>query len=312
MLVAPAAVASASVLQQLTDMVESMRNANFEGVYVHVRGDVIETMEVVHINDGRHEFERLTSLTGEKREILRDDNTCRCTWPDQRTVIKGYFPGAHAKISVERFSNPGLLQENYQIVSAGFDRVAGRDCKLIALVPKDALRYGYKLCVDQDHGLILRLSVFNEEGVAVEHNFFTTLTIYDEPLPVGAYASRVDNDDFEVVRGEIASRGETAAAPTWKIDPLPKGYELKNYLHRVNPVTQNQFEHYVYTDGLATISVFIEQVGEDEHPLPKMRMSHAMNTQTRFVDGYRVTVIGEAPQRVVELFCQNARPISGH
>jgi len=312
MLVAPAAVASASVLQQLTDMVESMRNTNFEGVYVHVRGDVIETMEVVHASDGRHEFERLTSLTGEKREVLRDDDTCRCTWPDQRMVIKGYFPGARAKISAERFSNPGLLQENYQIVSAGYDRVAGRDCKLIALVPKDALRYGYKLCVDQDHSLMLRMSVFNEEGVAVEHNFFTALTVYDEPLPVSAYASRIDADDFDVVGGEITSRGETTAPPTWKIDPLPKGYELKNYLHRVNPVTQNQFEHYAYTDGLSTISVFVEQVGEGEHPLPKMRMSHAMNIQTRFVDGYRVTVIGEAPQRVVELFCKNARPISDH
>jgi len=227
-------------------------------------------------------------------------------------VIKGYFPGARAKISAERFSNPGLLQENYQIVSAGYDRVAGRDCRLIALVPKDALRYGYKLCLDQDHGLMLRMSVFNEEGVVVEHNFFTTLTVYDEPLPVSAYASRIDTDDFDVVGGEMAFRSETTEPPTWTIDPLPKGYELKDYLQRVNPVTQNQFEHYAYTDGLSTVSVFVEKVGEVEHPLPKMRMSHAMNTQTRFVDGYRVTVIGEAPQRVVELFCQNARPISGY
>jgi len=306
--------------ERLNKMVEAMRAANFEGVYVHVRAETIETMEVVHASDGQHEFERLTSLTGEPREVIRDDDTCRCTWPDRRTVVEGHFPGARAKISAERFSNPGLLRENYRIMPAGTDRIAGRVCDLIALVPRDALRYGYKLCVDQKRDMMLRMSVFNEEGLAVEHNFFTALTVHDEPLLSTAWASRLDASGFDVVQagsGNLASAGSDEKAGRlssgWSIDPLPPGYVLKDQVRRTNPVTLNAFEHYAYTDGLSTISVFVERMAEGERSIaPRMRMSHAVNTQTRQVGDYRVTVIGEAPQKVVEMFCENARPLTDH
>lgn len=297
--------------ERLEGMVKAMRESNFEGVYVHVRSENIETMEVIHAFDGDHEIERLTALNGEIREVIRDDETCRCTWPNQETVVEGRFPGARARISAERFSNPELLEENYRIIAAGRDRVAGRACDLIALIPKDALRYGYKLCIDSERELMLRMSVFNETGMAVEHNFFTELQISDRPLAEQARHSRFEAEGYEVVHSGAADpQAELADAQEapWAMAPLPTGYVLKEHVRRTNPVTGNPFDHYAFTDGLSTISVFVERAEGQAVENPRLRMSHAVNTLTRTMGDHRVTVIGEAPQRVVEMFCESVQP----
>ncbi|MFP4155066.1 MAG: MucB/RseB C-terminal domain-containing protein [Halothiobacillaceae bacterium] len=319
LLVLSPAHAEEGARERIERMVEAMRESNFEGVYVHVRSESIESMEVVHAFDGDHEIERLTALNGEIREVIRDDDTCRCTWPNQKTVVEGRFPGARARISAERFSKPELLQENYRIMSVGRDRVAGRYCDLIALVPKDDLRFGYKLCIDSEHDLMLRMSVFDESGMAVEHNFFTRLEVSDQLLDAQARASRFDTEGFEIVRSGAANPHEAAesndeelaaSAPQWAIDPLPTGYVLKEHVRRSNPVTGNAFEHYAFTDGLSTISVFVEPAEGQSIENPRLRMSHAVHTQTRTVGDHRVTVIGEAPQQVVEMFCESVRPVT--
>jgi len=59
-------------------------------------------------------------------------------------------------------------------------------------------------------------------------------------------------------------------------------------------------EHLVYTDGLASVSVFIEHLeASGEHQEGTSRMG-AVNAFGTMVDSFQVTVVGEVPEATVE------------
>jgi sigma-E factor negative regulatory protein RseB len=57
--------------------------------------------------------------------------------------------------------------------------------------------------------------------------------------------------------------------------------------------------HLVLTDGLTTISVFIEP-GRAGGDTDRHVQKGSVNIYTKVVDGYRVTVVGEAPAVTVQ------------
>jgi len=78
-----------SPLTLLDSMADAMETLNYSGEYIHVVGGTIESMRIVHASTERGEFERLTSLNGEAREVFRSDEILTCIWPGSRSVIVG-------------------------------------------------------------------------------------------------------------------------------------------------------------------------------------------------------------------------------
>lgn len=301
----------------LDQMVRAMHTTSYEGVFVHVREDGFDTMRIVHGYDDAGEHERLWSLNGLRREVLRENDRCTCTWPDSQTVVSGYFPGARARLSADRFKQPAMLAENYELRLLGRERVADRACQELALVPRDALRFGYKLCVDVANDLMLRMSVFDEQGRAVEHNFFTALSVPEAPIPRENFVSCVDAQGFKhletAVAPEAADKARTQPLDHWYIPNPPPGYRLRHGVERRNPESGQPFEHYAYTDGLSMISVFVERRGDgdsllQESKVQSLRPGQAMRMQSRDDGPYRITVIGEAPSEVIRQFLAGMKP----
>ena len=73
---------------------------------------------------------------------------------------------------------------------------------------------------------------------------------------------------------------------------------------------RGQAMHMVFTDGLATISVFIEPVGDGSAIGLGPVSSGAINIYKRTVDGHLVTTLGEAPERAVRRIGDNIRPVT--
>ncbi len=61
----------------LAQMSDAVRTQNYEGVVVYRTGDQLETMRVIHRFADGQEDERLISLTGDAREIVRRDGERR-------------------------------------------------------------------------------------------------------------------------------------------------------------------------------------------------------------------------------------------
>ncbi|MEQ8663969.1 MAG: sigma-E factor regulatory protein RseB domain-containing protein, partial [Gammaproteobacteria bacterium] len=69
----------------LEDMHDATRHLNYDGVFVYQRGAQLDTMRLVHRYHDDVEQERLISLSGPAREVIRDGTlvnwTCSSTRP---------------------------------------------------------------------------------------------------------------------------------------------------------------------------------------------------------------------------------------
>ena len=59
-------------------------------------------------------------------------------------------------------------------------------------------------------------------------------------------------------------------------------------------------QHLVYTDGLASLSVFIERLSSATERLEGHSSMGAMNAYGRVLGDFQVTVVGEVPSITVE------------
>ena len=129
-------------------MVAATSALNYRGVFVYQRGGQIDSMRILHRLDGDTEVERLVSLSGPPREVIRKGDQVQCFFPEGREVMV-------EKIVPKDFFTFGLdasvdeIAEHYQLRLAGPARIAGRDGSVISIVPIDSDRYAYQLVVDK-------------------------------------------------------------------------------------------------------------------------------------------------------------------
>ncbi|MBI3041537.1 MAG: MucB/RseB C-terminal domain-containing protein [Betaproteobacteria bacterium] len=284
-------------LAWLKKMASASRQLNYSGTFVYRHLDRTETSRVVHyVNAAGGEFEKMETLDGPAREVIRTNDEVTCYLPAAKTVLiekrgKRRFPSLLPEPLVG-------VSENYTVRLAGTDRVAGNECQTIVLTPKDALRYGHHFCADVASGLPLRARSFNEKNEPLESFAFTELKIgisFNRDKVRSRYAAKsrdwkIDSSAFSIA--------EAPADTGWVLTQRPAGFRKLTELKRSFAGRAAKVSHIVYSDGFAAVSVFIE-------PLPRARLAPnlwhqgAVNIFVRPVSDYMVTVLGEAPAATV-------------
>ena len=290
----------------IASMVDAMAHGTYGGRFIHMRGDQLDLMRVVHRYVDGQRVELMVAENGEVREIRRLGDRCACVWPEREQVMLGDYPNINSRLSGERFESVDQLSANYRLIDLGDSRVAGRACHLMAVVPRDALRYGYKLCIGKSTPLLLRMSIYDESGRPIEHNQFTQIEriesarlAFQDELTAGlkdAY-ERVEMGGEPVEQAPIRQQ-------RWVVDPMPAGFDVRSRGWRRNPVTGQYFEHIVVSDGLATASVFVEKRDGDA-ARQVTRTDQGMAMAARSVDSVRITAIGDVPAATVERLVEN-------
>lgn len=289
----------------LAKMEEAARTLNYEGVFVYHHGNMVQTLRIVHrVEDGKAQ-ERLVSLSGAPREIIRTDDEVRCYLPDENSVMiehrradnKG-FP----RILPQRLED---LDKHYVIELARTGRVADRDVQRVVVRPRDAYRYGYHLWADQATGLLLRADLVDHQDRMVEQFVFTSIRP-GISIPESDLKPRFRNKNSVWYRGE---EGHGDERQSWEAAQVPPGFTLQNYLTRRTPSRQKSVEHLVYSDGLAAVSVFVEKAEKDgQSPATGPNRMGALHAYVKVVDGQRVTVVGEVPAVTVGMIGDSVRP----
>jgi len=281
----------------LKKMASASRRLNYSGTFVYQHSGQNETSRIVHfVNPAGGEFEKLETLDGPAREVIRTNDQVTCYLPDTKTVLI-------EKRSTRRF--PALLPEqlsgvadNYVVSVTGMDRVAGYDCRVVLLEPKDKLRYGHQFCAEAGSGLPLRSRTLSEKKQLLEAFAFTELKIggsFSRDQVRSRYAAR--SKEWKVDHSALAIT-DVPADTGWSLTRQPTGFKKLTELKRSIAGRAGMVSHIVYSDGLAAVSVFIE-------PLPKARparsLSHqgAVNIYIRPIADHMVTVLGEAPAATV-------------
>lgn len=299
----PVLGADSSPSEHLQRMGVAMRSIAYEGVFVYSQGDRSESLRVVHdVVDGESR-ERVTALTGGALEIIRHGDEIACLMPDQGRAVIGHQP---------RGLLPGALVDGlagalayYRVVAGGQARVAGRDVRGIRLEPVDRYRHGFHLWIDREHDLLLRSDLVAHSGEILERVMFTALDVGEA---VEQERFRYSLDEFDRVDEVMPISGDAeVAASELAVEPgVPPGFRLI----AVDTAGEDSGrQHAVYSDGMTTVSLFIDaDVGAR---LPAAGGTSALTMRSTETQGYRVTALGAVPAATLEYMLAGANGRAG-
>jgi sigma-E factor negative regulatory protein RseB len=311
---APAAYA-ADPAAFLVRIGEAARNSNYQGVIVYRGDDMLESMRVTHRFKEGTEHERVQSLNGDLREILKENNRVICLLPKDRKLTmnlptpKALFPA----LSPERLQQ---ISQVYQFKDLGTARVAGRNCQGLAIAPRDQFRYGYEIWADEQSAVPLKVSLIGRHGEVLEQMMFTEID-FPANIPDSAFQPQITPGEPRRVVQMIENPPlpqPGAAIPTgaavMKLDRMPPGYKVAFRELRPLPGGQGMVEHLVLSDGLSAISVFSARKAAPAQTAQAQSVSQmgTVHAYRRMVGSFHVTVVGEAPQETVRMIGDGAKP----
>ncbi len=295
---APLAAADGDAMTWLQRIHAATHKLNYTGTFVYRSGDQAETSRIVHVV-GRHGArERLETLDGEPREIVRSGDEVICYLPGSETVKIDRQNGS-AQFPSLLSSNLKEIRENYELTKAGIDRVAGYECQVLVLEPKDKLRYGHRLWADVSTGMLLKSETFNSKNEPMERFAFTQIDIGGK-IAKEQLRSRLSAKERDWRKENSAAVSASLAASGWSIRPELPGFKKVTEMKRTQGGS-TQVGHVVYSDGLAAVSVFIEPLAnKTSMPLPGLSQHGAINIYSRQIADHLVTVVGETPAESVK------------
>lgn len=290
-------------LQRMTDALATL---NYDGLFTHTAGQQSETMRIVHRVDGGRSVERLVSLDGSGREIVRTAEEVHFYMPDRRVVLVEQRTDEGSLLRALPAPGP-KLDELYTLDLRKGNKLLGREVRVLDILPRDAYRYGYRLWLDEATAMPLRSEVLNGEGKTVEAMHFTRLEVRDR-IGDGELEPAVDATGYQWLRAGKRTDPREANVG-WRPRKVPPGFRLVATRIQVVPGVPVPVQHLIFSDGFASVSVFIEP-GAATGPAPpestRVGSANAFSTQVR---GHVVTAIGEVPAATVRDFATSVAPV---
>jgi sigma-E factor negative regulatory protein RseB len=296
-LMVTARVSAQEARSWLDRMNRAVEELNYEGTFVHLLGGTAETLHIIHRNDHGRIGERIVSLDGAGREIIRQQDEVRCILPDRRIVLlepaKEYNPLASALPSYS-----ADLEPHYSLKLYASARVANRPTQIMQIKPRDEFRYGYMLWLDRDTAMPLKSELTDEKGAIIEQILFTDISLRDS-IPASALDATIDTSGFVWLKPPESQTEPQGGDVPWRASKVPGGFRLSAATQSSIAGSEYPVGHLVYSDGLATVSVFIEdpktktEVGEG---FSNVGSTNAFSLTLR---GRKVTAVGEVPRRTV-------------
>lgn len=293
----------------LERMSEALAARNYDGLFTHATGRQVETMRIVHrVKDGKT-YERLVSLDGSGREIVRTRDEVHAYLPDRRVVL--VEPRGDEGSLLKALPTPGpKLDKYYDLSVSKGSRLLGREVAVVDVRPRDIYRYGYRLWLDQETAMPLQTVVADGEGNPIEHIRFTQLQVKDK-IPARDIEPTVDASGFQWIRTgrKLAAMPQLPANGGWRPLRVPPGFRLVASRLQSIPGSPMPAQHLIFSDGIAAISIFIEPSAPSGPRPPESSTMGSANAYTTSVKGHVVTAIGEVPAATVREIANSVAPV---
>jgi len=305
-LLLPAVVCADNSLVEkwLQKMHKAAHMMNYDGKFIYQQDKELSLMRIIHAVDKEGEYERLISLDDVGREVIRSKGMVTCILPDSKTVVveKGrpaqQFPPAFP-MRIEH------LENQYRFILEHKERIAGRVAQKIVIAPVDRYRYGHRLWVDNDTGLLLKTHLMDEKGKLLEQFMFTEITFLDA-VPEQLLKPQIAGKQYTWYEAKQDKNNpkETRMENGWKVIKLPAGFnndmKRKHYMPNETAV-----RHMVYSDGLASVSIFIEIHKGNSPNLVGASNMGAVNAFGRVFNKHHITAVGEVPRATVKMMTES-------
>jgi sigma-E factor negative regulatory protein RseB len=297
-------VAQDSPRSLLDRMSHSFRELNYQGSFSFEQGGSMQSLRIAHAVIDGEEYERLQYMDGDKREIIRRGHALNCVHPGHH-LLRFYEQQQNLRFSPV---NEAGIGEFYQFVLAGQGRVAGRDVDNLLISPKDSHRFGYRLSLDKESGLLLRTELIGRNNEVLERFQFADIII-GEPLDKAFFDGAEYSYHAEHIAPTEDKPVQIVAERSWQLKWLPRGF---------TPVVANRKvlndDMATFTDGLTVFSVFLERNVDAQSLARGAEGSAQKGATTAYTRAlllanhpHRVTVVGEIPARTAQLIAQSVQ-----
>lgn len=309
----PALYAQTGEAQELQSTLRKTQAAaqklNYSGTFIYQQANQIRTSRIFHVLDSHGELEKLEILDGKPREYLRRNDEVSCYLPESKTVQ------VEKNVTQEVFpalltNNLGSLPDSYSIKKTELSRVAGLACQTLSLEPKDALRYGYRLCLETTSGLLLRAQTVNAKQEVIEQIAFTQVLI-GEVDKTHLKPSFPNTAQWQLENLTVQANINSG----WTVKSLPAGFKKTREMRRLIPLSAaaiaanaatikaeaakpHQVIQMIFSDGISSISVFIEPDAGNRSE--GNLQQGAMTIMGKRQADYWLTVVGEVPLAAIK------------
>ncbi len=286
----------------LERMQKSAVELNYRGTFMYSRGEMMSSMRVIHRFADGAEHERLTQLDGEMGEIIRHGSDLVCVFPGNRVVRleKNQF----ANSVVKAFANFMPDHTYYELRVSNGQRLVDRTSVRLDIKARDKHRYSYVLWLDKATGLLLRSSLLSEQGNELERFQFANIE-FPEVIAAEEIQPVVGG---ELIKHEVIPTGKKdsqwPSEMMWRVDWVPPGFAPTSEPGASAANTM------LYSDGLATYSIFIEMVDE-MMPEGASMMGATVAYAKKLSAGahqYAVTVVGDIPPMTAMMVAESVKP----
>lgn len=285
----------------LQNMTTAAKELNYEGVFAYQAGKNLQSIRIYHRSDARGERERMISLNGAAREVIRTNDMVTCINPEGKKVNVSRRPlGRGFPSDLPRRLTSATPY--YKVELGEMDRVAGRKARELRITPVDNYRYGYRLWVDSETYLLLKSQLISDNGKVIEAFEFSTVNT-DIHIPDHKLEPQMAGEEMTWHRVEPEKPIDAAKQSelsSWSVDWLPDGFALVALQTRLRSSTGAHVEQRVFSDGLSSVSVFIEKIHAHHMHLHGGSHMGAINAFGTTLHSHFVTIVGEVPASTVE------------
>lgn len=300
----------AAAWEWLQRMNTAVRMTNYAGSAVLNSGGRSETLQVVHRYQDGVESERVTSLSGELREVLRGDGIVRVGLPERGIQIIEEDPGRGLLPTLGESARDSLAQHYNVWLHTKRGRVAGRTTRELRIEARDQWRWGYRIQIDADNAMPLHLEVRNADQMVLEKIEFVTVE-FPDMLSDSLMQAQIDLSELELVRaGDATKKHSMDLLGAWQIVEPPPGFRLTSRTWAQIPGGSEAVAHWVYSDGLASVSIYASPVHRDAKVPDAGVSSGAVSTVRKMSGSVLVTAMGEVPMQTVKRFGESLQEIS--
>ena len=281
--------------QMLEKTAFAARALNYSGQFVYQNGSQSRVVEITHMNRDGREMTRNVVLDDKSREVYSQGSDIVILQQKNQKVM----------IEKRRGQNlfPAMLPTDLQLIKSTYsarlgamEMVAGRSAQVIELMPKDAYRYSYKIWSDAEFGLLLKMTLLNSKNETLEQIYFNQLSMLNLQDP-NWFQPKIEVNKNYVMED---SPPVTRVTEDWIVAQLPAGYRKIDQVQRMVPGKPALMNQIIFSDGIASVSLFIEPLSKGMRPKMGHMLVGSTNICANVIDGHQVMVVGEVPAATVE------------
>lgn len=277
-----------------------MQTQDYHGTVAFFKSGRLDIMKYFHVTEKGVEQERLLSINSPMREVIRQGGKVSCVFKDSKKVVINHQPVSDSFI-IDLPSDYSDVSSVYQFSLLGEESVAMLPSRVISIKAKDQYRYGRKIWIDKQYFLPLKVEVYDLSGITLEQVFFTD-------LQVGGLVTFL-NADKNVESTDIKNIHQVAVtsidAADFVLENVPAGFKTKFFTQMDSSGSNKSVDHLLLSDGFSSISVYREP--KTANVQLGLQTLSTVNSFTRVIDDFEITVMGEVPAKTVQFIAQGVR-----